>query len=81
MFYDTLQELLNAKFEAVTTHNPVVFVRDEELANCAELLVTTQEGEEVVNPVYLTQRANDLGYWCEADWDEKGGGFNFAPNA
>lgn len=81
MLFDTLKDLLEARFAAKQPEDPVVFVHDEDLADLAELTMPGPGGEAVFNPTIVAQKANELGYWCEADWDEKGGGFVFAPLA
>ncbi|MDY0162668.1 hypothetical protein [Desulfobotulus sp.] len=81
MLYDTLQELLHARFSQKAPEDIVVFVYDEELAQLEELLSPGPDGRPIFNPPLVFQKAAELGYWCEADWDEKGGGFVFAPEA
>lgn len=76
--FDTLKEFLEARFNAKKTEDPVVFIYDEELADLHELTIIGAEGERIFNPAIVIRKANELGYWCEADWDDKGGGFVFA---
>lgn len=78
MLFDTLKELLEARFAAKRPEDPVVFIHDEELAEIMELTVIRPGGERIFNPSIVVSKADALGYWCEADWDEKGGGFVFA---
>ncbi|MDL2285898.1 hypothetical protein LJC24_00470 [Desulfococcaceae bacterium OttesenSCG-928-F15] len=78
MLFDTLKELLEARFAVKKPGDSVVFIYDDELAELADLTMMGPEGEPVFNPALVVQKANELGYWCEADWDEKGGGFVFA---
>lgn len=79
MFYDSLNDLLETRFGQKAPEDPVVFIHDEDLSRIEELLTPGPDGEPVFNPPLVFQKAAELGYWCEADWDEKGGGFVFAP--
>ncbi|MCW7753574.1 hypothetical protein OOT00_06170 [Desulfobotulus sp. H1] len=78
MMYDTLSELLEARFSKKAPEEPVVFIHDEELARLDEFITPGADGQSVFNAPLVMQKAALLGYWCEADWDEKGGGFVFA---
>lgn len=77
--YDTLSELLEARFAKKPIQDPVVFILDEDLAEVDELQVPGPDGEMIYNPTFVSSKADQLGYWCEPDWDAQGGGFVFAP--
>lgn len=79
MIYDTLSELLEARFSQKAPEDTVIFIYDEDLSQLEELLTPGPDGERIFNAPLVFQKAAQLGYWCEADWDEKGGGFVFAP--
>ncbi len=72
-----LKDLLEKKNIEKKENTKIFFVEDRELNQIEELLVDIEGNKKLYDPVLLMEKATALGYWCEADYNDKSGGYVF----
>jgi len=73
----TLKEFLEQKHNENQDSEKVFFISDNELNSVEEILTELENGTKVFDPILLVQKTSNLGYWCEADYNDDTGGYYF----